>query len=159
MFFGPDIDSCREYLVKNCDTNSQGGCWTWRAYTNPNGYGQFRRGGQSYLAHRAAYCLFNGPVIDGINVLHKCDNPPCCNPEHLFLGTQKENMQDCARKGRLFYKWAKLTPDNVRAIRSYKFQHGDVGRLARQLGISRHQVTRIRKGMHWTNVTQLEKPT
>lgn len=83
-----------------------GECWEWRGGCNPAGYGQFGRGGEHggmTLAHRWAYAHFIGPIPSEQNVLHRCDNPPCCNPDHLFLGTQAENMEDCQTKGRLAY--------------------------------------------------------
>jgi len=76
-------------------------CWLWTACRTTHGYGQFRpersRGAQ---AHRVAWELTNGPIPAGMLVLHRCDNPPCVNPAHLFLGTQSDNMRDMYAKGR-----------------------------------------------------------
>ncbi len=76
------------------------GCWEWTAYRNRDGYGSFCVRRRSELAHRVAYTLFCGTIPNGTCVLHCCDNPSCCNPVHLFLGTQADNMHDMARKGR-----------------------------------------------------------
>lgn len=76
------------------------GCWLWLAAKSRIGYGAFQALGES-KAHRVSFKLFNGEIPEGMSVLHKCDVRNCVNPEHLFLGTQKDNMQDCARKGRL----------------------------------------------------------
>lgn len=73
------------------------GCWAWDGVTNDRGYGQVDK----RYAHRVAYELFIGPIPDGLNVLHRCDNPPCSNPEHLFVGTQADNVADAKAKGRL----------------------------------------------------------
>jgi len=126
-------------------------CWEWRGavkdHSNP--YGRTRtQGGAVYLAHRVAYFIATGIDPAGLHVLHRCDNPRCVRPEHLFLGTPKENMDDCQRKGRLHrlrgekwhqahdgkhgghkipahlvrrgeaLPWAKLTEQDVREIRA-----------------------------------------
>lgn len=85
-------------------------CWLWtgariksNSRLSPYGYGTIclgtRPNGKG-LAHRVAWTLVVGPIPKGLLVLHKCDNPPCVNPDHLFLGTQKDNVEDCAKKGR-----------------------------------------------------------
>lgn len=74
-------------------------CWEWTASKNKQGYGIFGHQGQTWLAHRLSYKLSN-MLPDGVKVLHRCDNPPCVNPDHLFLGTQKDNIKDMAAKGR-----------------------------------------------------------
>lgn len=71
-------------------------CWGWGGLKNPKRYPSF----DGQIASRVSYSLFNGEIPDGLFVLHKCDNPNCCNPKHLFLGTQADNMSDMAAKGR-----------------------------------------------------------
>lgn len=80
--------------------DTSGECWQWTAALT-NGYGRFGIGRKVVLAHRFAWELANGPIPDGLGVLHACDNPSCVRPAHLFVGTSKDNMQDCASKGRL----------------------------------------------------------
>lgn len=75
------------------------GCWWWVGAKFSNGYGRFWAS-KEYLAHRASWLLINGSVPKGLHVLHHCDNPSCVRPEHLFLGTQKDNMIDMRIKGR-----------------------------------------------------------
>src|SRR5687768_2203335 len=77
------------------------GCWPWQGGCRGKGYGQCFFRGKPHAAHRVSWMLANGDIPNGLYVLHKCDNPPCVNPGHLFLGTQSENMIDCARKGRV----------------------------------------------------------
>ncbi len=75
-------------------------CWEWQGARLPTGYGRVTFDGENTSAHRAAWILTKGPIPDGQHVCHTCDNPPCCNPLHLFLGTHRDNMQDAQRKGR-----------------------------------------------------------
>lgn len=77
-------------------------CWTWTASLHTNGYGQIGSGGRGrpLLAHRVAWELFCGAIPVGMVVCHRCDNHLCCNPSHLFIGTQAENLEDMTRKGR-----------------------------------------------------------
>lgn len=67
---------------------------------NSHGYLPLERNGKMVLAHRLVYEYFNGPIPEGMGVLHRCDNPPCLNPEHFFAGTHVDNMRDMAKKGR-----------------------------------------------------------
>lgn len=75
------------------------GCWLWLGPT-ANGYGVFNDQGRRVRAHRAAYEQANGPIPDGMVICHKCDTPSCVNPDHLFCGTQRDNVRDMAVKGR-----------------------------------------------------------
>ena len=95
-----------ERFWEKVDKNTPSGCWEWRSSTKGNGYGSFfthtpPEGRKCHGAHRFSWQLTNGPIPDGLCVLHKCDNRICVNPEHLFLGDYKDNMRDCATKGRV----------------------------------------------------------
>lgn len=78
----------------------ENGCWEFTGFKNLKGYGKLRSSGQQ-LAHRVSWVIHNGDIPKGMLVCHKCDNPPCCNPDHLFLGTAKDNAHDAIKKGRI----------------------------------------------------------
>lgn len=89
-------DGIRARLMARISVSASG-CWEWTGPRLPSGYGHMSN---MLYTHRAAYQLFVGPIPDGMHVCHRCDNPPCCNPEHLFLGTAADNMHDRDAKGR-----------------------------------------------------------
>src|SRR6185295_10809571 len=97
------------------------GCWEWQGWRNAGGYGVLASGPagrqKDELAHRIAWRLTNGAIPDGLRVLHRCDNPPCCNPAHLFLGSDADNVADCIAKGRS-RRARRLTDVQVREIRA-----------------------------------------
>lgn len=86
-----------EKVDKNPDKN---GCWNWIAHTDRKGYGVLRIGEQMVHSNRVAWMVTYGDIPNGLFVCHHCDNRLCCNPEHLFLGNNQDNMRDMARKGR-----------------------------------------------------------
>jgi len=107
---GPEPMSVAERVARFWDRiDTSGDCWLWTGGTFKNGYGMVAMGRKpdgravNGYAHRIAYGLINGPIPDGLVVRHRCDNPPCCNPDHLLIGTQAENIADAQRQGR--YNW------------------------------------------------------
>ena len=136
------------------------GCWLWAGERKTNGYGWFvidrgRPGGRRqrfrFLAHRTAYELVHGPIPAGLFALHRCDVRLCCRPDHLFLGTQRDNIHDMTRKGRC--RTAKLTPDQVRAIRARLARGDGPTATARAVGANVRTVEAIRKGKSYAWVT------
>ena len=80
---------------------SENGCWEWQGSLTNKGYGRIRNGSKNKVAaHRISYMLYIGTLENNLNVLHKCDNPKCVNPMHLFKGTQSDNVIDMYNKGR-----------------------------------------------------------
>lgn len=92
--------SVRSRLEVNRKVNSETGCWEWTKSRGKKGYGQIWVVDKFIRVPRAAYEEYIGPIPEGLKVLHHCDNPPCFNPEHLFVGTQSENILDSVAKGR-----------------------------------------------------------
>ena len=89
-------------------------CWNWNGGKLVEGYGRFVDRGKYVLAHRVSWEIHNGPIPEGLCVLHRCDNPPCTNPDHLFVGTHGDNARDRAAKGRNG-KWRRPTPAQPQA--------------------------------------------
>lgn len=124
-------------------------CWEWPGTKNHRGYGVIHVFGATrrVFAHRVAWEIECGrPIPPGLSVCHRCDNPACVNPAHLFLGTQAENMADMRRKGRHVLPPRKLTIDHVRAIRASTEPYAVV---AERFGISENHVWQIRAGRYW----------
>lgn len=111
----------KEYILSQCLPQSETGCWVWQR-GKTKGYGSIRENGRHVLVHRRAFELWNGSIPKGLDVLHRCDNPPCCNPSHLFLGTDQDNQDDCYKKGRMPLGVnrpnAKLNENQIKDIRS-----------------------------------------
>lgn len=139
--------------------NGQMGCLEWTGSKTRYGYGRIRIGQRLYLAHRVAFIRAYGLIPDGKYVCHQCDNPACCNPEHLFLGTQFENMADMYRKGREPNKLgqnnpaAKLTDAEVRQIRKMYAEGGiSQAALGRKFGVSTVMVGLIVRREKWQHI-------
>jgi hypothetical protein len=96
-------------------------CWIWTGYGNGIGYGKMTFGNKRIYAHRYSYSKYKGEIPKGMNVLHSCDNPSCVNPSHLFLGTQKNNIDDMKKKMRMSegtkHPISKITSVHLMAIR------------------------------------------
>lgn len=137
------------------------GCWEWQGCTMPvtnhpelRGHGQLRVDGKAILAHIFSWTLHHGPVPPDLFVLHHCDNRPCVRPDHLFLGTKKDNTQDALRKDRLPYgertSWAKLTAQQVREIRHLRATTPlSYCAMGRQFRVSEATIRAIIHGKTW----------
>ncbi len=136
-------------------------CWEWTgAVTTEWGYGRLRYSGHDFTAHRCSYEYAYGVIPDGLFVLHKCDNPPCVKPTHLFLGTAKDNTQDMLAKGRaarigargMANRTAKLTDSTVIEMRERYARGERVADLAAEVGIIDSYARLIIKGKAWAHV-------
>jgi hypothetical protein len=104
----------QKFFEKVDKTTPLNGCWIWTGEKGHCGYGRWQLGDIKHYTHRLSWEWHNGPIPAGMHVLHHCDNPPCCNPAHLFLGKPKDNAIDKSRKGRARKK---LTATQVLEIR------------------------------------------
>lgn len=144
-----------------------GDCWIWTGAKNKNGYGCVSTGkGTSTTAHKASYQVHVGPVAEGLDVCHKCDNPSCINPKHLFLGTRKENMQDSKRKGRQNPARAKgeetgsskLTNDQVISVFKSAKAGVSLSQIAKTYNVRKQTIWSIAHGKSWTHITGALQP-
>jgi hypothetical protein len=129
------------------DKNGANGCWNWTA-SDVGGYGQFRLGLRMVQAHRISWELAFGEIPDKLHVLHQCDNPPCVNPAHLFLGTHQDNVDDRQQKGRTLvgeqHGKHKLSDIQVAEIRRrYSTGKETQTDLAKVFGIAHSQISKI----------------
>ena len=142
-------------------------CWPWTAAKIWAGYGRFylerRDGKKRYVtASRLAWELGNDcPIPEGLHVLHKCDNPECCNPKHLELGTHAQNMRQMHERGRASTdhgvrgedaSWSKITEEDARQIKRRLAQGEPVARIAEDFPISRMGIYHIKNGRNWAHV-------
>lgn len=142
-------------------------CWEWEGSLR-NGYGNFNLNGKIKASHRLSYIIFKGEFPDGLCVCHSCDNPACVNPNHLWLGSYKDNNLDCVKKGRRPDKrgkngfwWGKhpnqgeknpkvkLTEEQVREIRSSNLLQKEIGKI---YNLNQTTISKIKLGKIWTHV-------
>ena len=147
------IPITKERIESKVDKIPEAGCWIWMGSTQVRGYGELISNNRKYLAHRASYEAFIGPIPKGMYVCHTCDNVYCVNPAHLFLGTQKQNLQDMKSKGRHLYgeknTEAKLTEAQVLQIRNSKLTCKELGEL---YGVSNSAISAIKRRQRWKHI-------
>lgn len=149
-------DLCAHLISRS--RRSSGGCIEWQG-AKTRGYGVLRVGDRNVLAHRLAWMLYKGDIPDGYHVCHHCDNPPCLNVDHLFLGTDADNVADKIAKGRMRWgNWphkgelsptSKLTEIQARSILRAE---GRIKDIAIRFGISRQAVSDIKHGRRWRHL-------
>jgi hypothetical protein len=146
--------------------DKSGECWEWTAGLITGGYGQFVLNGKTVLAHRYSYVLNHPLTIDlleghrEICVCHRCDNPKCVNPAHLFLGSNADNMKDKMAKGRgkqpkgEKQALSKLTETQVREIRN-KYANGGITQqqLALEYGVNKSNINKLIRRKRWFHIT------
>ena len=159
-----------ETIRQRMTVNPISGCWEWNGCKR-GGYGRTTAGSRrdgtrrTVSAHRLSYELHNGTIPDGYEVCHKCDNPSCINPDHLFIGTRQDNINDRERKGRnvVFVgeeqARAKLTKKAVKDARWERAYKGiSFQRLAEKYGVSKRTMQNAIKGVTWKCVPYMPEP-
>lgn len=139
-----------DIFLLHTEVGHASGCWIWHGSTVSNGYGTLSVG-RTKLAHRYAYETFVGPIGQGLDCCHKCDNRKCVNPWHLFLGTRRDNMRDCVAKNRQakgeYSGRSKLTQrqiDEIRGIDGLMFKD-----IAKIYSVDRSSISRIKNKKTW----------
>lgn len=145
----PDRADVLERILRRT-VKAPSGCWEWQGCRADFGHGKIGLSdGKNALVHRVVYERMVGPIPDGLLVCHHCDNPPCCNPEHLFVGTHKDNSEDMVKKGRSWDRSGlknpnvKLTREKIADILASK-EWATV--LGKRLGVNPETVRRVRRG-------------
>ena len=168
---GPKLQPLADRIIAKSMPEPNSGCWLWLGSLWGNGYGNLSNGSRQPRlgAHRGSWMAFRGPIAEGMDVCHRCDVPICVNPDHLFLGTRKDNMQDCKAKGRnirgaalreavlphvhrgeIHYKTS-LTEDDVRHIRA-NYSGATRAALATKYGMRPIAIWKIATRRNWTHV-------
>ena len=138
-------------------TAVENGCWLWCASKDQNGYGMFYLAPHVTKASRASWVLYRGEIPEGMFVCHKCDTPSCVNPDHLFLGTQSDNMNDCIAKGRNVPCHGSrngrslLSVSDVHAIRELAKSH-TIRHIATLYPVSSQQISDIVNRKKWRHI-------
>lgn len=133
------------------DIKEENDCWEWQAFRDKCGYGQFGIKYQIEKSHRISYLLINEAIPEGMNILHKCDNPPCCNPIHLFAGTQFDNIKNMASKGR--NSCLKLNDEDVlEIVKLIEETTLTQQQIADKFGVNHRLISSIQNGVAWRHL-------
>lgn len=149
-----------ESLTARTTPEPNTGCWIYTGGLNGAGYGRVRHERGYVLTHRLMYELVTGSRPVGLEVCHRCDNPPCCNPDHLFAGTHAQNMADSARKNRTRRgesaktSRAKLTDADVREIRAKLMQGATRAQMASTYSLTRATICAIHLRHSWKHLEE-----
>lgn len=173
LFLPPNVPTPARYRWPSVESRMEGlsipepmsGCWLWTGKTINRGYGTIAVFGTQWLAHRVGWVLRNGPIPTGLNVCHVCDVRPCVNPDHLFLGTQRDNARDMCRKGRQSFQvnpalllrgeacgFNKLNESEVRQIRHLRSAGASCRVLSETFGVTLESIYQIARRITWKHV-------
>ena len=157
------MEFARKKIVSNISI-SDSGCWEWKGCVQSNGYGRITYKRKTSGVHRLSYRAFLGEIPEGHDVCHRCDNRKCVNPSHLFVGTRKDNMEDCVKKGRQAKgnmlpdrrgeksSFAKLSESDVIEIRDLASSGLPTNEIAKKFNVSADNIRRIKRRDTWSHV-------
>lgn len=137
------MDKLEERLLRHIEKITESGCWLWAGCNSNHGYGQITIRPNRYLAHRLSYEIYKGPIPKNMHVLHKCDIKECCNPDHLFLGANQENIEDSSKKLR---RGRVLDAETVKKIKN---DSGTCAKLAEKYSVCATTINMIQRGKTW----------
>jgi len=146
----------KSYIPKECFlSENKDKCWKWQGPKQSRGYGEIGWGNKKYLAHRISYMIFKGEVSRDQVVRHTCDNPSCVNPNHLLIGTQRDNMIDMVNRNRHRnqHENQKLNIEAVKVIKwmlKYRSEPGLASKLARLYKVHKTTISSINVGRTWS---------
>jgi len=150
----PELSKLKEHLMARYIVSGSG-CWEYQRCSKRDKYGLIEIEGRLHRAHRVSYSLFNGKIPDGMMVLHRCDNPPCINPKHLFVGNNSDNMADKISKGRQSKgegrPLSKFKDKDVRQIRSL-VEHFSLKYIAIIFDVNPSTISRIVAKKTWKHI-------
>lgn len=152
----PKQQPIKERFWEKVDIRGEDDCWNWMASKNKTGYGYFGIKGKNWKSNRAAWMLTNGDIPNGLSVCHHCDNPSCCNPVHLFLGTHTDNIRDGFNKNRYpkthESRGVKLTSNQVIEIRRLCEEGMRKRDIAQMYGVCRGTIGKISRRELWIHI-------
>lgn len=147
------INEWKQHIVTNSSIDGTTGCWSWKKATRKDGYGITWYEGTTDYIHRVSYKVFKGTFDPNLVVRHTCDNPSCCNPDHLLLGSEQDNSTDMVNRGRSCKgsqsPKAKLTEDMIQPIRDSELSSRVLGSL---FGVSKSVILDIKNNKIWKHV-------
>jgi len=147
----------KQRFLSNYIPEPNSGCWLWSSYCGSTGYGRFSSNNKMFWSHRVSWEIHKGKIPKGLCVLHKCDIPSCINPDHLFLGTQAENVKDCVKKGRHKFGLmrgenqvnSKLTEKDILEIRKSSLTQTEIAKIYK---IKQATVSGIKLRKSWKHI-------
>lgn len=149
------IDRTSEIIRENFEKKviKQDGCWGWNGMTSPNGYGRMNKNNKKIGAHQVSWIIHHGNIPKGMNVLHRCNNAICTNYQHLYIGTQKQNIADAVRAGRARGFRTVLNEAEVIEIKKLIKEGYSIKQLAAKYKVNGTMISNIRRNKTWRHIT------